>query len=68
MNTNSKMNHFIAYGLIIGSLIGTFLDMYEIAVFGAAGLGIVYMPMAGLLIGAVIGRFSNRKNEETNSK
>ena len=59
MNKYNKLGLYIAYGLIIGSVIGMVLDMYEIAVFGAAGLGIVFMPAVGLLLGVVIGALSN---------
>lgn len=46
----NKQASFIAFGLLIGSIVGLFLDMYQFELFGAVGLGIVYAPVLGLLL------------------
>ncbi len=52
--TKSKPTNYIAFGLIIGSIIGLFLDIYQINLYGSVGLGIVFTPMIGLLGGVLI--------------
>jgi len=53
---------YIAFGLIAGSIIGLFLDMYQIDLYGAVGLGIVYTPMIGLSLAIIICRWLNKKS------
>ena len=57
----SKYTKYISFGLVVGSVIGLFLDIYQINVFGAVGLGIVFTPIIGLCLGAVICSFKNKK-------
>jgi len=58
----SKHTIYIALGLIIGTLIGLFLDIYQIDLYGAVGLGIVFTPMIGLFLSVVIGNILNNKS------
>ncbi|GLX79460.1 hypothetical protein tinsulaeT_28000 [Thalassotalea insulae] len=57
----SKRTTYISFGLVVGSIIGMFLDMYQIGVYGVVGLGIVFTPIIGLCIGAIICNFNNKK-------
>lgn len=57
-----KRTIYISVGLIIGSIIGLFLDMYQINLYGALGLGIVYTPIIGLCLGIIIGNFLTKKS------
>ena len=50
-----KRTTYISLGLVIGSIVGLFLDMYQIALYGEVGLGIVFTPMIGLFLGVFIG-------------
>jgi len=58
---DSKRTTYISFGLIIGSTIGLFLDIYQINIYGAIGLGIVYTPMIGLLLAVFIFSLFNKK-------
>ncbi len=52
-----------AYGLLLGVIIGLFLDLYEVTIFGDVGLGIVYGPMLGIILGLFLGsRLYERQN------
>lgn len=57
-----KRTTYISFGLIIGSIIGLFLDMYQIDLYGAVGLGIVYTPIIGLLLGIIVNAFLTKKS------
>ena len=57
-----KRTTYISFGLIIGSIIGLFLDMYQIDLYGAVGLGIVYTPLIGLLLGIIVSAFLTKKS------
>ena len=57
-----KRTIYISSGLIFGSIIGLFLDIYQIDLFGAVGLGIVYTPIIGLFLGVVVGVFFTKKS------
>lgn len=57
-----KRTTYISFGLIIGSIIGLFLDMYQIGLYGAVGLGIVYTPLIGLLLGIIVSAFLTKKS------
>ena len=46
---------FVTLGIIIGSVVGLFLDIYQIDLYGAIGLGIVYTPMIGICLAIIIG-------------
>ena len=61
MTKESKHTKYISFGLVVGSVIGLFLDIYQINVFGAVGLGIVFTPIIGLCLGGVICSFKNKK-------
>lgn len=58
----NKSTTYISFGLIIGTVVGLFLDMYQINAYGAVGLGIVYTPMIGLFLGVIIYSFLNKKS------
>lgn len=53
---------YISVGLVIGVIVGLFLDMYQINFYGAVGLGIVFTPIIGLFFGGIIGRFLTKKS------
>lgn len=57
-----KRTTYISFGLIIGSIIGLFLDMYQIGLYWAVGLGIVYTPLIGLLLGIIVSAFLTKKS------
>jgi F0F1-type ATP synthase assembly protein I len=57
-----KRTTYISFGLIIGSIIGLFLDMYQIDIYGAVGLGIVYTPIIGMCLGVIISSFLTKKS------
>lgn len=57
-----KRTTYISFGLIIGSIIGLFLDMNQIDLYGAVGLGIVYTPIIGLLLGIIVSGFLTKKS------
>lgn len=59
MMKNIKRTTYISFGFILGSVIGLFMDMYQMDIYGAVGLGIVYTPMVGLCLGVVIYSFLN---------
>ncbi|SET40479.1 hypothetical protein [Thalassotalea agarivorans] len=61
MNKN-KHAIVVPFGLIIGTTIGLFLDIYQINVFGDVGLGIVFMPLVGLFLGIVVSHFLDKKS------
>lgn len=56
-----KYTMYITFGLILGSIIGLFLDIYQIDIFGAVGLGIVYTPVIGLLCGVLANYLVSRQ-------
>lgn len=58
----NKHTIYISLGLIIGTTIGLFLDIYQIDVYGAVGLGIVFTPMIGLFLSVVICNFLYKKS------
>lgn len=57
MSKQIKRSHFITYGLLLGFIIGLFLDLYESTIFGDVGLGIVYGPMIGIILGSFLGMY-----------
>jgi hypothetical protein len=59
--SKNKRSSYISFGLIIGSMIGLFLDMYKIDLYGAVGLGIVYTPVIGLCLGIIIDSILTKK-------
>lgn len=68
MSTKARDTGFIAAGLILGTIIGLGLDIYELNVFGDIGLGIVFCPMIGILISTVLTYFSRRRNDRQKEK
>lgn len=62
MSTKAKDTDFIAAGLILGTIVGLGIDIYELNVFGDIGLGIVFCPMTGILVSSVLTYFSRRRN------
>ena len=54
-------SYYIALGLIVGTTIGLFLDMYQLNIYGEVGLGIVFTPMIGLLLSVVICHLLSKK-------
>ncbi|GLX85295.1 hypothetical protein tloyanaT_15470 [Thalassotalea loyana] len=59
----TRYSNLIAYGLVIGLVIGLILDMYQINVFGEPGLAVVFMPVIGLLAGAIFSALSSKRSE-----
>jgi len=57
-----KRTTYMSYGLIIGLIIGLFLDMYQIGLYGAVGLGLVFTPIIGLFLGIIGGGFLIKKS------
>lgn len=57
MATSEERNYVLPSGLIIGFIIGLALDIYEVNAFGDVGLGVVFGPMIGVLIGAIYTSF-----------
>ncbi len=57
-----KRTTYISLGLVIGSIVGLFLDMYQITLYGEVGLGIVFTPIIGLFLGAFIGYWRTGKS------
>ena len=68
MSTKARDTGFIAAGVILGTIIGLGLDIYELNVFGDIGLGIVFCPMIGMLISTVLTYFSRRRNNRQKEK
>ena len=62
----SKSQNYVIISIIIGSIIGLFLDIYEIALFGKVGLALVFFPMISLLIGLLIKSYSWNKSKDQN--
>ena len=66
MSKNIKRSYFITYGLLLGFIVGLFLDMYESTIFGDVGLGIVYGPMIGIILGTFLGSYLYNRQKNTN--
>ncbi len=57
-----KRTTYISFGIVIGSIIGLFVDMYQIELYGAVGLGIVYTPIIGLCLSVVLSSLLIKKS------
>lgn len=47
---------YLSVGLLIGLIVGLFFDFYQVNVYGAVGLGIVFTPMIGLFLGLTVSK------------
>lgn len=47
---------YLSVGLLIGLIVGLFFDIYQVNVYGAVGLGIVFTPMLGLFLGLIVSK------------
>jgi len=60
--------NYPVWGLIVGSLLGLATDAYGLAPFGAVGLGIVFFPIVGLLLGSIAQSFSQNAKARNDAK
>lgn len=47
---------YLSVGLLTGLIVGLFFDIYQVNVYGAVGLGIVFTPMIGLFLGLIVSK------------
>ena len=47
----SQRTTYISLGLVVSTVIGFLLDMYQKDVYGASGLGVVFTSINGVFVG-----------------
>ena len=57
----------LAWILIISSIIGLTLDIYEVPIFGDVGLGLVFGPAIGLILYCIFLQIKSKKITSKNN-